>query len=115
LLWKCKNTIHNHKSWSVALRASITVPSGVSGLYAYSTLIKAAPGIDIWPVHVVDVLEQGATISGAATRGLLSCRAQAMLSFSPKSLLRLSTLLFSFMNNAKREKRITLTLKAFSI
>lgn len=84
-------------------------------LYLYTTLVNMCPGVDAWRVDAAEMLEQGVTTNGGAKRGLLSRQAQAMSSFSPKSLLHLSTLLFSFMNNAKREKRITLTLKAFSI
>jgi hypothetical protein len=75
-----------------------------SGVQLYSTLIDTCFTVDVWQIYANNVYEQGATISSEDAQSLLSHRAQARSSFSPKSLLRLSTLSFLLYEQRKARK-----------
>jgi hypothetical protein len=102
----------DHKSSYTFIRANRVASIGRHSIQLYIRLVNAYFNVVVCRIDIEEMLKQGATSSKATC--LLSRQAQASRS-SHLNLFCFSRLfLSSFTNNAKREKRITLTLKAFS-
>jgi hypothetical protein len=104
LLWKFKNMVWDHRSSNTHLGAKRRASVDRYDVQLYTRLVDTYLTVDIWQIDAKDVSEQGATISSDDAQSLLSHRAQASYSFSPKSLLRLSTLSFLLYEQRKARK-----------